>query len=1237
MFQLFDGPVNYYSDGEWREIDTTLVETATGFEPTAHNLEINFPRQLTPQSGPELRLGDASITMRLQGVARSEGSPTGDRVTYQNALRDVDATYVATTMGLAERLSLRSPAAPSTFAYRIDTENIELEQDASGNITLSSGDVMIGSIPTGIAEESVDGLQAGGGDAITRVDQALQQLGPGSYRLITNVPAEWLDDPDTQYPVLVDPEVVTQLAQPSCTRPGSTYDPPISAEPELHVSNDKHCFYRHWPWKDSYVDSTSTGVMEPNDPLVTVGQTSPAEYRAFFDFPVFTSPDGVDQIYEGKFGVYNYYSQPVSLPPLKRIVNLRRILKTQNGQPWTPETLKWSNQPSVALAITDELRGCGNNIQETPELTCTPWHVFDVTKILQLAQDENWGPEEAMGWRLASTESNSRKRYYSRNESASCRCMPYLLATANSQPSDPIQTGPSEGQWVTTNRPTLTVGNVTDDNNDAVYVKYEISTDNNFSEFNTAGENLEEYDPNELYDSGWVPETGSHQVQMDLAAGGPYYWRVRSWDRYSLTDGTGGPHLQPTSATRTFRVDHVPPTEPHATSTSHVRDVPYQDRTVDMIWTSSTDAHSGLAGYSWAFSTNENLVLDKTIESGASATSTTSGPLDDETWYFHIVAVDNAGNKSEQNTYGPMIINQNGLVVPIEQVAQSDMMGLEQFMPFRLHSMGPTATAYVNLRNGNAVVTGGDVTVPGIGLNAVVSHTYNSGRADTNTGVGKGWTLSVSDLDTGVLEGLSGAASNFDLNAPLEVGPILNSTGQIVGSVLEFVDGDGTTHRFVRNSATAGGRWLSPPGVNLRVRERPGPPGKEAYELIRPDGVTYRAELCLAGTSATTDPCEGDHVTGEWRVVKITDRNDNELSFDYVVCRPDIPSASCGQSSPIPVIRVAAVNHDAVTVAPLVSFLYDDRANLEYIVSLPGRIDSDSSTVDDQRTLRYEVDAQDLLQSIEVHPGDSANRRITRFDYLGQTSSLIGVGDPRTHWSHLEYDGKDRVKKFIDREDAEWSYSYGPIGSDAQRNTTVTAPPPSATTQVSDYPQTAYRTSGRHTVASDDPRLTGGNILRITDPGNNTGSIVEEFEWEENLLAKKVDGLDNETRMRYNALGLVEEIDAPSMNDPGFAPDGAPTDRIVTRITYAAYDDPDEDDSDEDYPSGSCNPPNEDPGNQNSNSRVNDSLYCEDVADIVRTTSGIVRTDDDQTDPDDDPTRGWSTSSTSRAGTTRGT
>lgn len=137
--------------------------------------------------------------------------------------------------------------------------------------------------------------------------------------------------------------------------------------------------------------------------------------------------------------------------------------------------------------------------------------------------------------------------------------------------------------------------------------------------------------------------------QRSLADGDDWYGHVRACDLAANCSETV--HVGP------LWIDATPPDRPSDLfSSSHVPGEASTDDTVELGWTASIDATSGVDRYRVGFDASAaSSACDQLPLEVASPTITTS-PLLDGTWYGHVCAVDRAGNPSPVATLGPFVI-----------------------------------------------------------------------------------------------------------------------------------------------------------------------------------------------------------------------------------------------------------------------------------------------------------------------------------------------------------------------------------------------------------------------------------------------------------------------------------------------------------------------------------------------------------------------------------------------------
>jgi hypothetical protein len=133
---------------------------------------------------------------------------------------------------------------------------------------------------------------------------------------------------------------------------------------------------------------------------------------------------------------------------------------------------------------------------------------------------------------------------------------------------------------------------------------------------------------------------------------GSWYWGIKAVDNsgnWGTTAASYGP----------IRVDVTPPSQPGVISSStHLAGVQSCATTVTLSWAASSDATSGLASYLYVINTLP--AWDPT--SGTSLPSAATGatfilPSSASARYFHVRAVDAAGNRGPTRTFGPLLVD----------------------------------------------------------------------------------------------------------------------------------------------------------------------------------------------------------------------------------------------------------------------------------------------------------------------------------------------------------------------------------------------------------------------------------------------------------------------------------------------------------------------------------------------------------------------------------------------------
>jgi hypothetical protein len=139
--------------------------------------------------------------------------------------------------------------------------------------------------------------------------------------------------------------------------------------------------------------------------------------------------------------------------------------------------------------------------------------------------------------------------------------------------------------------------------------------------------------------------TGTTVTSGALSNGSNHYFHIKTQDNAGNWSGveTEGP----------FWIDTSSPSNPgNVHSTSHTASQWSSDNTIEMTWNASSDSHSGVAGYSWAFNSTPNNTVN-----GPGPPATSGVLVSGSGHEFFVKAKDNAGNWSSVVSAGSYYID----------------------------------------------------------------------------------------------------------------------------------------------------------------------------------------------------------------------------------------------------------------------------------------------------------------------------------------------------------------------------------------------------------------------------------------------------------------------------------------------------------------------------------------------------------------------------------------------------
>jgi len=177
-------------------------------------------------------------------------------------------------------------------------------------------------------------------------------------------------------------------------------------------------------------------------------------------------------------------------------------------------------------------------------------------------------------------------------------------------------------------------------------------------------DSLELTDPGEEIDIHHTVDPHSFSSGT-LPDGIDHYFHLRVCDH---SDNCSDPqHAGP------YWIDTAAPNAVEVTGSSHEVGIPSYDATIQMWWNDPPgdpgEHPSGVAGYSYTFNDEQEGQCNFEIDVPVGTATVTSRELPAGEWYFHICAVDEAGNWSTPSTSGPYEILNDGVPPKITMVS----------------------------------------------------------------------------------------------------------------------------------------------------------------------------------------------------------------------------------------------------------------------------------------------------------------------------------------------------------------------------------------------------------------------------------------------------------------------------------------------------------------------------------------------------------------------------------------
>ena len=217
--ELAAGLVRFKRDGKWVDVDVELRESGSGVEPVAHPEGLRLAGKMgTPAKSLKaareaeatdlvmLGEGDQRLTLQWKG-GLPKPKLDGTRAEYVNAVPGADVVVEATRTGFEQFVEIKQRPASGDYSYTLPlkAKGLKARQLADGSVLFTDKKNKKRAVmPAPVMWDAT--VDKRSGEHTNRAKVGLKVVQRGStIDLVVTPGAKFLTDPDTKFPVTVDP------------------------------------------------------------------------------------------------------------------------------------------------------------------------------------------------------------------------------------------------------------------------------------------------------------------------------------------------------------------------------------------------------------------------------------------------------------------------------------------------------------------------------------------------------------------------------------------------------------------------------------------------------------------------------------------------------------------------------------------------------------------------------------------------------------------------------------------------------------------------------------------------------------------------------------------------------------------------------------------------------------------------------------------------------------------------
>ncbi len=219
-------PLHYLSDGVWENIDNSMIFSGGNYTNNKNEFNVELPKKIDENKKLIIEKDNYSLSFTVDdveedstavvenGVAVSETgiseadaaiANTQSAVTYNNISENTDLQYIVTPKSIKENIIISNKeSVQETYSFTFETDGLVAEKQSDGSVIFKNNENEIKfKIPKPVMMDEKMSFSYD-------IDVSLVGNSDDSITLFYTPSAEWINDTDRTYPIVIDPAVLLE-------------------------------------------------------------------------------------------------------------------------------------------------------------------------------------------------------------------------------------------------------------------------------------------------------------------------------------------------------------------------------------------------------------------------------------------------------------------------------------------------------------------------------------------------------------------------------------------------------------------------------------------------------------------------------------------------------------------------------------------------------------------------------------------------------------------------------------------------------------------------------------------------------------------------------------------------------------------------------------------------------------------------------------------------------------------